>query len=384
MFFFQYAKSVWYNVNFRVFIFQGLILGLVIVSAVFMVLNTQSALQSRGIQTGFNFLFQEAGFDIGEKIIEFTSTDTFLSAYFVAILNTLHVSIISIIIATFLGIIIGIARLSSNILISKIAKAYIEILRNTPQLVQIIFWYTLLVKSPAPREAISVFDVIFISNRGVHIAWFENSTIFFLMGAVFIVALGIVFLIHWLNRHTWQSSQFIWGSGLFVIVCPLLVWFLSDTKLTIEFPRLSGFNFTGGLTASPEFLAILLGLSLYISAFIAEIVRSGIQAIDKGQWEASSAIGLNTFDKYRCVILPQALRIMIPPSSAQYISLVKNSSLGSAIGYPELFNITNTIVTLSTNTIEPIVIMMAVYLTIAFSISILMNFYNKAVAIKER
>jgi general L-amino acid transport system permease protein len=294
----------------------------------FLIHNAQDALGKQGITTGFGFLANPAGFEIGERLIAFDSTDSLLRALGVALLNTLKVAAASIVLATILGVVVGVGRLSSNLLAHKLASAYVEVFRNTPQLVLLIFCYTLLTKLPGPRAAISVGDVAFLSNRGLAMPW-------------------------------------IGGDGITV-------------------PVLRGFNFTGGTVLSPEFLALMMGLSLYIGAFIAEIVRSGILSVGRGQVEAAKAIGLGPFDIYRRVVFPQALRGMVPPAAVQYVSIVKNSSLGVAIGYPELFSVTNTIGTLSGQVVEAIAIMMATYLGISFVIAALMNAYNRMVQIKER
>jgi general L-amino acid transport system permease protein len=304
----------------------------VIALGAFLIHNAQDALGRQGITTGFSFLANPAGFEIGERLIAFDSADTFLRAYGVALLNTLRVAAAGIVLATIIGVVVGMGRLSSNLLARKLASAYVELFRNTPQLVLLIFCYTLLTKLPAPRAAISLGDVAFLSNRGLAIPW-------------------------------------VGGDG---------AW------LHITVPVLRGFNFVGGTVLSPEFIALLMGLSLYIGAFIAEIVRSGILSVGRGQVEAAKAIGLGPFDIYRTVIFPQALRGMVPPAAVQYVSIVKNSSLGVAIGYPELFSVTNTIGTLSGQMVEAIAIMMAVYLGISFIIAALMNAYNRMVQIKER
>jgi general L-amino acid transport system permease protein len=336
----------------------------------------------------FFFLTEEASFAIGESLISYDSSDTYLRAYGVAVLNTLRVSAVSVIGATLLGVLIGIARLSSNFLIVKIASLYIEVFRNTPQLVQIIFWYTLVTRLPHPKQAWSVFDWAFVSNRGLIMAWPADNAAYGWVGLAFVIACGGAYgAVRWADarrRRTGRAIGILWWNLGLIIGLPLLTWLALGAPREMEIPIFKGFNFTGGVALSPEFLALLLGLSLYIAAFIAEIVRSGIQAVSRGQIEAARSVGLGRIDLYVKVILPQALRVIVPPATAQYVSLTKNSSLGVAIGYPELFNVNNTITTLSGNTIECIGIMMAVYLSIAFTIAVIMNLYNRAVQIKER
>jgi general L-amino acid transport system permease protein len=381
-------RGIWHNVGFRNAAYQLIVVGAFIGIAVYMVGNAQEALHKRGISTGFGFLSEEAGFDIGETPIAFDSTDSFLNAYAVAALNTLKVSFISIILATILGVTLGIARLSSNILIAKLSSAYVELFRNTPQLVQIIFWYTIIILLPAPKQALNLFDLAFLTNRGFVMPWPAPDPVYFLTLLAFagacVAAVLIMRRADILRRTTGHRSPVLRWTLFLLVGAPLLVWSLGGAPAEISIPELQGFNFVGGLTLSPEFLALLLGLSLYIAAFIAEIVRSGIQSVSRGQLEAARTIGLRPGDTYRKIILPQALRVIVPPAAAQYVSLVKNSSLGVAIGYPELFNINNTIVTLSGHTVEAIGMMMAIYLSISFTIAVIMNLYNRAIQIRER
>lgn len=381
-------RGLWHNVGFRNVLAQIIVTGVILGTAIFMINNAMSALDKRGISTGFDFLWREAGFAIGETPIAFTSSDSFLRAYGVAILNTLRVSALAIVVATVLGVIVGIARLSSNVIIARLASAYVELFRNTPQLVQIVFWYTLMSMLPHPKQAMSLFDQFFLSNRGFYFPWPGDDPVYGWMLLAFVAACITAWgIVRWADAHRRKTGRIrpvlMWNMAL-IVAAPLLVWVAGGAPTEMSIPALRGFNFRGGASLTPEFLALLLGLSLYIAAFIAEIVRSGIQSIDRGQIEAARSISLSNFDMYRRIILPQALRVMVPPGAAQYVSTVKNSSLGVAIGYPELFNVNNTITTISGNTIEAIGIMMLVYLSIAFSIAIVMNLYNKSVQLKER
>ena len=381
-------SGLWHNVGFRNVLAQVLVTGTILGTGAFMINNAMTAMDSRGISTGFDFLWREAGFAIGETPIAFTSSDSFFRAYAVAILNTLRVSVLSIAFATLLGVLIGIARLSSNMIIARLASAYVELFRNTPQLVQIIFWYTLMTMLPHPKQAMSLFDWAFLSNRGLYIPWPSENPVYGWMLLAFVVACAAAWgIVKWADARRRKTARITpvlkWNVAL-IIATPVVVWIAGGAPTELSIPALRGFNFQGGASLSPEFLALLLGLSLYIAAFIAEIVRSGIQSIDRGQLEAATSVSLKKSDTYRYVILPQALRVMVPPAAGQYVSTVKNSSLGVAIGYPELFNINNTITTISGNTIEAIGIMMIVYLSLAFSIAIVMNLYNKSVQLKER
>lgn len=379
-------SGLWNNVAVRSWIYQFVIIAGVIGIGVFLIANAQNALSKQGISTGFGFLQQRAGFDIGETSIPFSSGDSFLKAYGVAVLNTLKVAAASIVLATIVGIVVGIGRLSKNLLLNKLAAGYVEIFRNTPQLLQLIFWYTIITNLPRPRDAISIGGVFFLSNRGLSYPWFENTNFAPLFAAFLagcIAAWVLVRRAESSGRKDIRYAAWIFALG-FIVGLPLLTgYFLGDSRV-VSVPKLRGFNFFGGATTSPEFLALLLGLALYIGAFIAEIVRAGIQSVGSGQVEAARTIGLGRFDTYRKVIFPQALRVMVPPAAGQYISVVKNSSLGVVVGYPELFSVDNTIVTLSGHTVEAIAIMMSIYLAISFVIAMLMNFYNRFVQIKER
>jgi general L-amino acid transport system permease protein len=379
--------NFWHDVRARAWLYQAMVVAGVIALGAFLIGNAQEALARQGITTGFAFLTHQAGFEIGERLIAFDSTDTFLRAYGVALLNTLKVAAASIVLATVIGVLVGLGRLSSNVLARKLASAYVELFRNTPQLVLLIFCYTLLTRLPAPRAAISVGGVAFLSNRGLSVPWVSGDGADWLPWAALV--LGAILLwaaLRWARRRRPAGAarllSFCVAGAAAALPVVALKAFGPEYHVTV--PELRGFNFAGGAVLSPEFLALLMGLSLYIGAFIAEIVRSGILSVGRGQVEAAKAIGLGSFDIYRKVIFPQALRGMVPPAAVQYVSIVKNSSLGVAIGYPELFSVNNTIGTLSGQVVEAIAIMMAIYLGISFVIAALMNAYNRIVQIKER
>lgn len=381
-------RDLWHSASFRAIALQALVIILVIGAGAFMIDNAMVALAKRGISTGFGFLTREAGFPIGEGLIPFKSEDTYLRAYAVAILNTLKVSALAIVLATLIGTLVGIARLSDNWILARLATAYVELFRNTPQLVQIVFWYTVVTLLPHPRQAWNPFGDVFLSKRGLALPWPESHPAWWWSIAAFAAALGLALWLRGRAARRRRLGQMArpappWLIAL-VVAAPVAAWWITGAPTAVGIPAMAGFNIRGGATLSPEFIALLLGLSLYIAAFIAEIVRAGIQSVSRGQIEAARAIALNRVHLYRKVILPQALRVMVPPATAQYVSTIKNSSLGVAIGYPELFNVSNTIITLSGNTVEAIVIMMAVYLTISFVIAALMNWYNHAMRIRER
>lgn len=381
-------SGLWHNVGFRGVLYQALVIVIVIVAVTYLLGNAQKAMTALGIATGFGFLAEESGVAIGETVIRYDPDDSYVRAYAAAVLNTLKVSIVSVVLATILGTLLGIARLSGNWLLAKLSTLYVEGFRNTPQLVQIVFWYTLVVSLPQARQPLSPFEGFYLSNRGLNLAWPVADPVHGWMALAFALGCaGAWWLARLSRRRRRRAGRPFplvgwWGAAL-VAGLPLAAWLAGGAPTAMEVPAMQTFNYRGGLALSPEFLALLLGLSLYIAAFIAEIVRSGIQSVDRAQIEAAKAIGLGKFDIYRKVILPQALRVIVPPATAQYVSLSKNSSLGTLIGYPELFNINNQIVTLSGHTIEAIAIMMAVYLTISFTIAAVMNLYNRAIQIKE-
>ena len=372
----------------RSILYQALILVAVLGLFAWMVGNAQYALAKLGISTGFAFLAREAGFPISQTLISYTTSDSFLRAFIVAILNTLVVSVASVIGATLLGALIGVARLSSNWIVARLASSYVELFRNTPQLIQISFWYLLVTRLPPPRQAWSLDGIGFLSNRGLVLTAPAANPVW--AWVVLAVAFGVVAT--WLlaklvaaRRRLTGRKVSVWPLALaFLLGLPALVWLAGGAPTAVDAPVLQGFNFRGGVTLAPEFIALFLGLSLYIAAFIAEIVRAGIQSVGRGQIEAAHSIGLSTGDIYRRVILPQALRVMIPPAASQYVSLFKNSSLGVAIGYPELFTISNTVTTLSGHAIECVLIMAGVYLLISLVIAVIMNIYNRAIQIRER
>ena len=379
--------GLWHNAGARGFLYQVLIVIAVLGVATWMVTNAQHALAKRGVATGFGFLGREAGFAISQSLIPYTTSDSFLRAFVVAVLNTLSVSIAAVVGATVLGVLIGMASLSSNLIVARLASIYVELFRNTPQLVQISFWYLLVTKLPPPRQAWSIHDIGFLSNRGVVLPVPADAAWRWVMLAALVGAAAAWLFARYaaaLHRRSGRRLAVLPIALGLLVGCPALVWAVAGAPTGLDKPVLQGFNFRGGLTIGPEFITLFLGLSLYIAAFIAEIVRSGIQSIGRGQIEAARSIGLSSADINRYVILPQALRVMVPPAASQYVSLFKNSSLGVAIGYPELFNISNTITTLSGHAIECVLIMAGVYLLISLIIAAVMNLYNRTVQLKER
>jgi general L-amino acid transport system permease protein len=352
--------------------------------------NTISNMESRGISTGFGFLNSTAGFGIIMSLIEYDETMTYGRTFLVGLANTVLVSGLGILLATIVGFVMGVARLSSNWLVRKVALAYIEIFRNIPLLLQIFFWYfAVLGTLPGPRQAVNVGDVAFLSNRGIVLPKpiFEPGA--GLIGAGLVVALGVTFFMaRWARRRQAATGQLFpvlpVGTAL-ILGLPLLAYVIQGGPVSWDIPALGGFNFQGGITAIPELGALLLALTLYTASFIAEIVRSGIESVSKGQTEAALALGLPPRRVLRLIIIPQAMRVIIPPLTSQYLNLTKNSSLAVAIGYPDLVNVfMGTTLNQTGQAVEIVAMTMAVYLSISLFISLLMNLYNRAVALKER
>ena len=378
----------WNNPTLRSVVYQLLAVAIVGGAGWYLVHNTLHNLSVRNISTGFGFLTREAGFAIGESVISFTPADTYQRAITVGVLNTLRVALIGIVLATLLGTIIGIARLSKNWLIRKVSSVYVEVMRNIPLLLQLFFWYTIIIETmPGPRRAHHPLPGVFVSNRGIQLPTVQGEGLLWLLAGLFMAIVASIVLVKWARRRQEQTGQlFATGRAVFglLLVVPTLVWWVSGSSLSLEMPELKGFNFAGGMTISPEFAALLFGLVIYTSAFIAEVVRSGIESVHRGQWEAAGALGIKSGLVLRLVVLPQALRVIIPPMTSQYLNITKNSSLAVAIGYPDLVSVINTTLNQTGQAIEGILMIMAAYLTVSLSISLLMNWYNKRIALVER
>ena len=378
----------WNDPGVRAVIYQVIALGLVGWGVWFLVSNTLHNLEVRNISTGFGFLDREAGFAIGETMVPYNPADTYGRAIWVGILNTLRAAVLGIILATILGTFIGVGRLSKNWLIAKVCSVYVEVMRNVPLLLQLFFWYALITENmPGPRQAHNPLPGVFISNRGLKIPSLEGHSMDWIVGGLALAIIGTIVLAHWGKRRQEATGNvFPLGRAALAlfIALPVLGWVVSGASLTLNVPVLKGFNFSGGLTLSPEFAALLAGLVIYTAAFIAEVVRSGIQAVNQGQWEAAEALGLRRQRILRLVVLPQALRVIIPPMTSQYLNLTKNSSLAVAIGYPDIVSVANTMMNQTGQAIEGILIIMAAYLTVSLSISVFMNWYNKRIALVER
>ncbi len=337
----------------------------------------------------FAFLDQTAGFDIKEFLIPYSRESTYATAFIVGLLNTLIVAALGIVFATFLGVAIGVMRLSANFLVNSIASVYINIFRNIPLLLLLIFWsQAVFLKLPRVQDAI-MFGPIFFSQRGVAVPWGTPTDswplyLYILLGGLVLAILVGIVLVQ-IGKRTGRMPLVSLWTILILVAVATVGWFVLPQPLTFSFPELAGFNTRGGRVLSPEFMAILSGLVIYTAAFIAEVVRSGIQAVSKGQREAASALGLTSFQTLRLVIFPQALRVIIPPLTSQYLNLTKNSSLAIAVGYPDLFAVAgNTIRNQTGREIEVFILIMGVYLSLSLVTSLIMNFYNRRIKLIER
>lgn len=380
----------WNDPNIRALVFQVLIMGSVIGFGYYLVNNTLQNMERIGIQTGFDFLGQPAGFDVIMSLIPYEPSDTYLRVFFVGLLNTLLVAVIGILLATVLGFLIGVARLSNNWIISKMAAVYVDTFRNIPLLLQIYFWYFAVLKAlPGPRQSMSAADSFFLNNRGVYFPNPIPQDGFMVVVIAFIVGvIATIFVSKWARKRLDETGQqfpmFLTGIGL-VLGLPVLLFLVMGLPIAFEYPELRGFNYRGGIRIIPELAALILALSIYTAAFIAEIVRAGIQAVNHGQTEASRALGLPEGLALRKIIIPQALRVIIPPLTSQYLNLTKNSSLALAIGYSDLVAVfMATSLNQSGKAVEIVAMTMAVYLTLSLLTSGAMNAYNRAVALKER
>ena len=352
--------------------------------------NTAHNIEQRGIKTGFGFLNSTAGFDITETPIPYTPSSTHLRVFEVGLLNTLIVSAWGIFLSSLLGLIIGVGRLSNNWLINRLSAVYIETFRNIPVLLQILFWYNVvLAMLPSVRQSIDIFGVFFINNRGLFMpkAILQDGS--WVVGLAFVLAIVLSYFIHrWAKKRHDETGEYfptIWVSLALIILLPLIAYYISGKPIAFEYPKLHGFNFQGGKTWTPEFMALLFALSIYTATFIAEAIRSGIEAVPKGQKEAARSLGLTPIQELRFVVLPQAVRIAIPSIINQYLNLIKNSSLAAAIGYPELVTIfAGTSLNQTGQALEILLITMLTYLIISLIVSLILNWFNAKMKIKER
>ncbi len=384
------ASASWfYNPRLRGLVSQALVLALLAWGLYVIVTNTELNLKHLNQSFGFSFLNQAANFDILTSLISYSSSSTYGRALLVGFWNTILVALLGIALATTIGFVAGVMRLSKNAVVSGAAALYVDIVRSVPLLLQIFIWYALVLKPlPGPRQAINFFNALFISNRGV-----IGPKPVFGDGAIVALALLIAaiiasyFLHNYARKNQEQTGKRIpagWISLGLMIAAPILGLLVMGWPLTWDIPSLTGFNFSGGMTLIPEFLALLLALSVYTGTFITEIVRSGIQAVSKGQTEASQSLGLNNTQGLRLVVIPQAMRVIIPPLANQYLNLTKNSTLAIAIGYPDLVATGGTILNQSGKAIEIVMVWMVVYLSLSLGTSAFMNWYNNAMKLVTR
>ncbi|MEN8263693.1 MAG: ABC transporter permease subunit [Nitrospirota bacterium] len=381
--------NFWRNVIVLRIVMQALFVIAIALVAGLLYTNMLRGLEGLGLTFNFEFLKQEAGFGIAEGI-DYAPSDTYFRAFQVGALNSLKVSVLGIIFATLLGLLFGVSRLSGNWLVRKIAAFYVECFRNIPLLLQILFWYTVVIlQLPPVRESITLFHNIFISQRGIYIPWLKPMPGFAQWAgyiAAGVILPVLIYILKGRKSGTKDFARFAVTWGLPVFTCLAVSgWYMSpQTPLVLEVPVLQRFNFTGGVRLSPEFSALLIGLSVYTSAFIAEVVRGGIQSVKEGQVEAAKAVGLNESQTLRLVVLPQALRVIIPPLSNQHLNLAKNSSLAIAVGFPDLFNVGSTMMNQTGQSIPVFTLIMASYLIMSIIASLFLNWYNRRVRIIEQ
>jgi general L-amino acid transport system permease protein len=344
--------------------------------------NARANLAAQRIASGFGFLTNTAGFGVSQALIPYSESDTYTRVFLVGLVNTLTVSVIGIFFATIIGFVVGLGRMSPNWLLARVAGGYVELIRNLPLLFQILFWYLAVLASlPSPRQSISLWNSFFLSNRGFGVPKPIGATGFDAFALAIVVAVvGALALRFYARRQLFQKGQLIkvWPYALGLLIgLPVLAVLAFGKPVTFEYPELKGFNFSGGSRVIPEFVALTLALSTYTAAFIAEIVRAGVQSVHKGQMEAGASLGLTRGNTLRLIVVPQALRVILPPLTNQYLNLTKNSSLAVAIGYPELFSVfAGTTLSQTGQAIEIIAITMGVYLVISLITSAIMSFYG--------
>ncbi|WP_084503241.1 amino acid ABC transporter permease [Desulfatirhabdium butyrativorans] len=379
----------WHNPARRALVYQ--LAALIITAAIggYLFHNTVVNLKRQSIATGFGFLEREASFEIGESPIPFSASQSYARALLVGLLNTIKVAVTGVCLSLVLGLFVGICRLSGNWLVARLAALYIEVFQDIPVLLQLFFWYAVFYDSlPPPRLAITPLPGVFLCNRGLIFAVPQDHPAYRAMAAAFLAGCVIVFLLRrWARKRQERTGRIfpvVRTSFGMLLGLPFMVWAGAGFPVAIRVPQLSGFNFSGGMAISPEFTALLLGLVLYTAAFVAEIVRAGIQAVSKGQSEAAMAIGLKPWQIMNLVILPQALRIIIPPLTSQMMNLTKNSSLAVAIGYPDFVSVASTTINQTGQAIEGVAMIMVIYLIMSLITSAFMNWYNRKKAIIER
>jgi general L-amino acid transport system permease protein len=383
------AVPFWHDPDKRSIVYQIGVTLLIGLLGYYLISNTLTNLERQSIATGFGFVEKESSFEIGESLISYSAADSYGRALVVGVLNTLIVSFIGIVLTLFLGTLLGVARLSTNWLVSRLAAVYIEVFQDIPILLQLFFWYAFFYEVlPSPRQALHPFAGMFLCNRGLIFGIPEYHSAFKIMGFAFVAGCVIIYFIRrWARERQNKTGRdfpvFKISVGI-LIGMPLLVWLMAGAPSAMNVPVLKGFNFKGGVSITPEFAALLLGLVFYTAAFVAEVVRAGIQSVSRGQTEAAMAIGLKPGQVLNLVILPQALRVIIPPLTSQLLNLTKNSSLAVAIGYPDFVSVAGTTINQTGQAIEGVALIMAVYLCFSLTTSAFMNWYNKKIKLVER
>lgn len=374
------------NRRFRSWGGQILLLGGFAALVSWLVSNTVTNLDARGIRVGFDFLSRPANFPISESVLPYSPSDTFLWAYVTGVGNTLAISILAIFLSTGLGLVVGLARRSKHPLTSGVAGVFVTTMRNMPLIVHLLFWYALATTAlPAPREAYNPLPGVFLSLRGFYIPSIQFDGVAMIL---ICVVLACTLMVAAIGRRKVTAGRLeirhpaLCLLALTAVIAAAFGLLLQPTAI-VSFPEIKGFNFTGGLRLSPEFAALMLGLVIYTSAFIGEIIRGGIDAVSLGQWEAGRAIGLSERHTLTKIIIPQALRVIIPPMTSQYLSTVKNTTLALAVGYPELGLVVGTVINQTGQAIESIALLLGIFLTISIAVSLFMNWYNARVALVE-
>lgn len=387
-------RYLWYDSRARAWLLQGVVIIAIACGLGWLVWNAQHNLVARGIAMGFGFLTEAARFPISESLLAYTPVNNYGRAFLVGLVNTLYISFLVIGVSTMLGFLLALARRSQHPLVSALATVYVEIIRNTPLVLQLLFWYSVLTLNlPAARQAYEPVSGFFLSIRGVFfpaVSLEGNTALLWasMVAALLVVTAGPVIgrriTRAWLRngvgpRYAWHRGA--WSVAAIVVALGI---FVGDIQLQIEKPVLQGFNFVGGSVFTPEFTSLLIGLTLYSAAFSGEIIRGGIEAVDNGQWEAARSLGLRPWPTLRQIIVPQAMRVIVPPMTSQFLSIIKNTTLALAVGYPDLSFVIATTINQTGQAIEGIAILMAVYLSISLGISLLMNIYNHRITRTQR
>jgi len=383
------AKSFYNNPKYRGWIYQSFLLVFLIGFFYTIISNTLDNMAAQGIKSGFSFLTTSAGFDVLMTLLPFETTDSYLKIFYIGILNTILVSLVGIIFATILGFIFGIAYFSHNFLIKKISIIYVEVFRNIPVILQVIFWYTVFNSLPIARESINIGDSVFLNVTGLYLPKLVGeSGSGFVYGAVVVAILGAFLIKRWATKRqelTGEQFPILWTSLALLTCLPLLALLLSGVPFHFDYPALKGFNFKGGITIIPELISLAIALSIYTGAFIAEAVRAGIQSVPQGQTEAARSIGLKESKIMSLIIVPQSMRVITPMLNSEYQSLVKNTTIATAIGYPELFTVfAGSALNQVGQAVEIMFMTLAIYFAINMVISFVMNHFNKRTELTTR